>query len=583
MRYEIAGRMAMKWNKLIFHCGTFLVAFLIISAHRAGSQSTTEAASDTGNETRSGENETLTKNSSSQGRTANESTTERVNSSEEHAANVSISSTQELITSSSFFNNVATSSIVNESEGNVTYNTTGETMLFYESAAVFTTMPSEPAQQKSLAIVPPLATLPAPVIPGFNSSVFLSVIKSNPIIPNSSTGGYFVWEEVEVFMPPDAWPYDEAWTLMNPLRISIVELDITSEVFLAAYRIPGRRFAGKAAYFEPSGIHFLRPVEIRLSFNRNISVPSNMTLATCVYNVTTNTWIQKPSHRNLVDRIDFSLGFIYADTDSFSLYAPLVVPGPVYTLPSINGGILPGQIALAVVLSVFGACMLLFIAFNMHQHSVRAKAEDAARLQADRSLPEGEGATKLGTPPPALAAPTVRAVGVASREVAAAAAPRPEDPTTTYLDGEADGARKSRSSRERAAPPVEDRPPPPPPPPEEIEEAQSALPLGAGPLPHLSPLSTTTDVDTPRVDTQFSHRGPFADYNFEDPAALRPAPPPPHPAPPSPSQVQVDPTTPPDSDEENFELFGAPASSVTAGGPVATTPRSFYEPTSQVA
>ena len=467
---------------------------------------------------------------------------------------------------------IATTSQYVDEDSNIS-----ESVTYFESSATFSTSQS--------VLTSPLTT-PTPIFSGFPPDSLISVQTSPPMMPNAANDMSFGFDEVEIFIPQFAWPYNDTWTRLHPLRISIVELALNSDAYQSVFRIPGRSFAGKAAYFEPSGIRFLRPVEIRLSFNRTISLLSNMTLVTCVFQTSTNTWIPKPSHRSN-DRIDFALGFLYADTDSFSMYAPLVVPAPVITLTPVDGGILPGQIALAVVLSIFGAFLILFILYDCHRRSARDADSEAV---AYKPQPE-EQPKHIGMVPPTFVqdySPS-RPVATAAREVAAAAAPQAEDATATYLGSQAKVApaepRRPKTERETAVPPPpEDEPPPPPPPPDdEIEEVESSTrpPPAVAPQHQLSPVSTV-DPDTPRLNTQFSHRGSIPENNL---AELAPAPAPtpaPAPAPAQPKTINPEepatpmPVTPPESDDENFELFGAAPATGMA------TPRGFYEPQSQV-
>jgi hypothetical protein len=496
---------------------------------------------------------------------------------------------------------------------------------YFESPASFSTsllatpIPATPMPATSRGALPPIPTessapSPIPDFPNFpdfpGSGGVLSVNRSVPMTPSSESGGSFFWQDVELFMPPGAWPYNSTWTRLNPLKISIIELDVASLIYQSVFKIRGGGgFAGRAVYFEPSGIRFLRPIEIRLRFDPALRLPRNMTLVTCVYDPVNGTWVPKPSRRSEFDRVNLALGILYADTDSFSMYAPLVVPVSEPTVAAVDGGILPGQIALAVVLSILGAAFLLFICFDLWRRASPAPKD--SRPDAPDDVPKHVGllSTANRNPPPATQdASPYRETG-AARDMAAAVAPRPLDPETTYLGSESAGdatlnppteIQKAKAARERAAPPPdEDEPPPPPPPP----PSQGAAPRPALPPQQLSPVSAV-DPDTPRLDTQFSHRIPFADGDSgqrgpSEEALLAISETPPVAVPvavPAPAAVEAQPITPPDSDEEGFELFGGGSGGQMAavvedgetvgfpgaGAPIVTTPRSFYEPTSQV-
>jgi len=120
-------------------------------------------------------------------------------------------------------------------------------------------------------------------------------------------------------LPVGAWPEGDT----RPLKL--VVLDVKSDPTLAGElgKMNGAKFMGQGIYFEPSGIVFGKPVEIAIPFDD--SDMGNLELNVHRHHPTKS--FQKISlSSQRVSPIDLYSKTIFAETLSFSMYAPLATP-----------------------------------------------------------------------------------------------------------------------------------------------------------------------------------------------------------------------------------------------------------------
>ena len=236
--------------------------------------------------------------------------------------------------------------------------------------------------------------------PGFARSI----ASGPPKFPDPANGGNFSWGGAQIRVPPGAWPFNFSATQLNPLRISIVQLDPAGAGYNSTVRggPASLRLVGLAAYFQPSGACFPVPVEIALPFDPAQALPlaAGQRLVVCVYDPVGGSWVSKPSRRGDEGRIDAANGLVYADTDTFSLYAPFQVQAQSEVTVGGGGpiGLLPGQIALAVSVSTAGAFLVLFVFwYTMREKACQTAA--ARRFAKDGMFRGPEKATAAALRP----------------------------------------------------------------------------------------------------------------------------------------------------------------------------------------
>ena len=214
----------------------------------------------------------------------------------------------------------------------------------------------------------------------------ISVIgRSERFYPRSNESQRFSFGSVSIDIPAGAWPSSAT----SPLRMYVIDqkaLKTSGSLVQSLNNLQGR-FAGNIVYFEPSGVQFAKPVTIGLGFDPSLKWPSNMSLVVNVFDTQHSIWIRKEWDGSPSDRIDFTRGVVYAEIQSFSLYAPLILPEPPMLLPDLPGGLDSLQIALIIGCSVGIAGCLVFVAFDRwsRQRAAVRLAEEKARSEREEA------------------------------------------------------------------------------------------------------------------------------------------------------------------------------------------------------
>jgi hypothetical protein len=119
-------------------------------------------------------------------------------------------------------------------------------------------------------------------------------------------------------VPAGAWPAGDP----RPVKLSVVEVKNNPQLKKETERMGGATFIGAGIYFQPTGIQFSKPVEIAIPYNSSMDLGSKE-LNVYRYNSTTKAFEKVVLSNRGIDRVS---SIIYAETSSFSLYAPLAMP-----------------------------------------------------------------------------------------------------------------------------------------------------------------------------------------------------------------------------------------------------------------
>jgi len=121
-------------------------------------------------------------------------------------------------------------------------------------------------------------------------------------------------------LPAGAWPAGDT----RPLKLTVLEVNSNPVLAKELEKMGGAKLMGKGIYFEPSGIVFGKPVEIAIPYDNSIDL-GNLELNVHRHDATKG--FQKISlSSQRVSPIDSFSKTIFAETLSFSMYAPLATP-----------------------------------------------------------------------------------------------------------------------------------------------------------------------------------------------------------------------------------------------------------------
>lgn len=121
-------------------------------------------------------------------------------------------------------------------------------------------------------------------------------------------------------LPAGAWPAGDT----RPLKLTVLEVNSNPVLAKELEKMGGAKLMGKGIYFEPSGIVFGKPVEIAIPYDNSIDL-GNLELNVHRHHATKG--FQKISlSSQRVSPIDSFSKTIFAETLSFSMYAPLATP-----------------------------------------------------------------------------------------------------------------------------------------------------------------------------------------------------------------------------------------------------------------
>jgi hypothetical protein len=152
-------------------------------------------------------------------------------------------------------------------------------------------------------------------IPVLGSSSFLA--PSSDVESSFSVKGF---PGYGITFPAGAWPKGET----RPLTLLILDVSKSEKFEQARAALGGAQLMGKGVYFEPSGIVFDRPVEIAIPYDTSKDLGN---LALNVHRLRPGKGLEKvPLSSQRQSPVDVYAKKIYAETQSFSLYAPLATP-----------------------------------------------------------------------------------------------------------------------------------------------------------------------------------------------------------------------------------------------------------------
>ncbi len=197
-------------------------------------------------------------------------------------------------------------------------------------------------------------------------------------------------------IPAGAWPAGDT----RPLKLSILDVASSPELAAALEKMDSAKFMGKGVYYEPHGIRFAIPVEIVIPYDPAIDL-GNLELNINRYNPASGfEKVQMSSQR--VSPVDVGLKVIYAETSSFSLYAPLATKGEVKP-PGASATTTAQAIAVAatptptvdelpvalIVGATLGGVAFLLLVLAIYCKCCRGESEKPAATAAERAEPTG--------------------------------------------------------------------------------------------------------------------------------------------------------------------------------------------------
>ena len=149
--------------------------------------------------------------------------------------------------------------------------------------------------------------------------------------PADVESNYVVRDEpgFKIKIPAGAWPESDA----RLLKLTILDLKGDKTIQQSLKSMGGAELIGKGIYFQPTGITFARPVEISIPYDPLVA---NNKKEVSIYrlNSATGVFQKVPLSTQRPNPIDNAARTIYAETRSFSLYAPLAVLKPDVALPA---------------------------------------------------------------------------------------------------------------------------------------------------------------------------------------------------------------------------------------------------------